>query len=304
VRAEADNRHHGQQRQCAHRATSHAHPLAPARRSEHDERQHEPRRCLHSHARHDHHRRRAQARGDARGEGQRTGQHEQHERVVVGAGDRQLEQHRVASDEHGRQLRRAVHPLRRACRQRDRREARQDRERLQCPQPSREPQPRQRVAGEREQRAIGRMLERPADEREHRVGGSFGGHVRVRIESVQDAQARKRQVAEHVLGDQRGAEQQGHVCRHDRQRDRAPRQRPRGEEHRRVACAHHERQRLKAARSQLQAETLKRAGHPAGPAAAASRHVRRRVPRRAGRHAEHARHHADQTERPERAQCR
>jgi hypothetical protein len=220
----------------------------------------------------------------------------------VGATDSQLEQHRVQSHEHRRRLRRAAHPARGARRQGDRPEARRHRDGLERPQAARQPELRKRIGAEREQGPVRRVLERPADEREHRVGGRFGRHVRVGVEAVQHAQARKRQVPEHVLGDERRSQQQHHIRRHDRQRDRPAWERARGEQHGGVARAHHERQRLEAGGSDPEPEAVQRAGQPARPAAAAPRHIRRRASRRARHHCEHARHHAHEARRPERAQ--
>jgi hypothetical protein len=43
------------------------------------------------------------------------------------------------------------------------------------------------------------MLEGPADERVDGIGERFGRHMRVRIEPMQAAHARKRDVSEDVL---------------------------------------------------------------------------------------------------------
>jgi hypothetical protein len=43
------------------------------------------------------------------------------------------------------------------------------------------------------------MLEGPADERIDGIGEGFGRHVRVRVEPVQAAHARERDVSEDVL---------------------------------------------------------------------------------------------------------
>jgi len=55
------------------------------------------------------------------------------------------------------------------------------------------------------------MQERPSDERVDRIGGRFGGDMRVGVQAVQRTHAREREVAENVLGDQRRPQEQGHV---------------------------------------------------------------------------------------------
>jgi hypothetical protein len=303
VRAEPDDRHDRKQHERSERARCHTSPLAPGRRRQHHEREHQPGRGLDAHARREHGGGRPQAWRDARREREGARQYEQHERVVVGAAHRQLEQHRVQAHEHRRRLRRAAHPARGARREGDRPEAGRHCERLERPQAARQPELRKRIGAEREQGSVRRVLEGPADEREHRVGRRFRRHVRVGVEAVQHAQARKRQVPEHVLGDEWRSQQQHHIRRRDRQRDRPAGELACGEEHGGVARAHDERQRLEAARSNAEPEAVKRAGQPGGPTAAAGRHIRRGTSRRARHHPEHAHHHAHQARSPECAQC-
>ena len=186
--------------------------------------------------------------------------------------------------------------------QRDRGEAGGDRERLQRPQPAGQPERRDRVAREREQRAVGRVLEGPADEQVDGIGGRLGGDVRVGVQPVQGAQPGEIEVAEHILGDQRGPEQQHEVRGDDRHPQGAPGQRARGEQHRHVARGHDQRERLEAVRADAHAEALEGAGQPARPAAAAGGDVLRWTARRARGEQEDAREHAEQAERAERAQ--
>jgi hypothetical protein len=152
--------------------------------------------------------------------------------------------------------------------QRDRGEAGGDRERLQRPQPSSEPERRDRVAREREQRAVGRVLEGPADEQVDGIGGRLGGDVRVRVHPVQGAQASEVEVAEDVLGDQRRTDQQREVRGDDRRPEHPSRQCAHGEQHGQIARGHDQRQRLKAVRAEAHAEARERARQPAWPASA------------------------------------
>jgi hypothetical protein len=143
------------------------------------------------------------------------------------------------------------------------------------------------------------MLERPSDERKDRIGRCFGGDVRVRVQAVQCPHAGEVQVAEDILGDQRRAEEQGHVREHDRHHDRAQRQRPSCQQDRHVARAHDQRQCLKTAARDAHTEAFERAGHPAGPAAAARRNVLRGPARGPGREQEDRRYDAEKPQRAE-----
>ena len=214
---------------------------------------------------------------------------------------RQHQQHGVQADERQRPVRGAPETPGRARDQRDRAEARDDRDRFERPQPTPEPQRDQRVAEEREQRAVWRVLKRPPDEAEHRVGGGFGGKVRVGVKPVQDPQPRERQVAEDVLGDQRRPKQQDRVRRHDRAHERRRRQSPRDQQHQRVARAHDQHQRLEAGAGEADVQAPQRTGQPGGPAAFAGRDVLPGCRGGAGAHQEDARHDAQQPERAERS---
>ncbi len=217
------------------------------------------------------------------------------------ASNRQHEQHGVQPHEARRPAAAAPEPVHRAPDQSDRREAREHRDRLERPQPAREPERRGRVAGEREQRAVGGVLERPSDEREDPVGGRFGGEVRVGVEAVQRAHAREREVAEHVLGDQRRSEQQDRVGEHDRSREHPYRQPPRARKHERVARAHDECEGLEAPTAETQPEAVPRARQPRRPAAAARGHVLRRRRRRSRADQQHGREDSEQSHRSDRS---
>jgi len=102
-----------------------------------------------------------------------------------------------------------------------------------------------------------------------RASMGFGRDVRIRVETVQHAQARKRQVAKHVLGDEWRSQQQHHVRRHDCERDCLARKSARCEQHGDVARAHHESQGLKARGAKSESEPVQRSIQPARPAAVA-----------------------------------
>ena len=182
--AEPDHANERDRQQAQRRARRHAPALAPARRRKHEERQRKPGRDLDAHA----HRQRAHAcahmRLGARRQRQRSGQRQQQQRVVVRAPDGQCKQHRVQAHKRGRPTCRQPHARACARDQGHRANARGDRHRLERPQGAGKPQRGGRVAGEREQRAVGRVQERPPDELEHRVGRRFGGDVRVWVQAV------------------------------------------------------------------------------------------------------------------------
>jgi len=90
---------------------------------------------------------------------------------------------------------------------------------------------------------------------------------------VQGAQTGEIEVAKDVLGDQWWAKQQHEVRGDDRARQRSHGQRARGEQHRQVARAHDQYQRLEAIRGDGNAKTLKGSSHPARPAATTGRYV-------------------------------
>jgi hypothetical protein len=206
--AEADQAKHREQSQAQHSRGRHAQALAGGGGSQYQERQRQPGGDLDPDPRDQRDRAGAKARAGPGGEEQRARQSQQQQRVVVIAADRQLEQHRIQAHEGGGEAGGVA--LLRGCaaHQRDRGEAGGDRERLQGPQPTRKSERGDRVATEGEQWAIGGVLEGPAYEQIDGVGGRLGGDVGVRIQPVQSAQSRKVEVAEHILGDQRWAQQQ------------------------------------------------------------------------------------------------
>jgi len=203
VRAKADQAEDREQREAQAGRARHAQALprvgpVPAR-PEHQERQRQPGGDLDPDACDQRSRAGAKAWAGPRCEQQRGGQRQQQQRVVVVAADRQLEQHGVQAHEGGGEAPRMALLRGRARHQRDRGEAGEDRERLQRPQSPGEPKGRDRVAPEREQRAIGRVLEGPAHEQVCRIRRHLGGDVRVGIHSVQGSQPREVEVSEDIL---------------------------------------------------------------------------------------------------------
>jgi hypothetical protein len=210
-----------------------------------------------------------------RAQQQREPEREQQQGVVVRAADREHEQHRVQPEERECERARAAQAAGRFSGEPDRPEAADGAERLQRPQTAGEAERRSRVAREREDGSVGRVLERPADEAENGIAPGFGGEVGVGVQAVQRAHAREREIAEHVLRDQRGPEQQDHVGRDHGCRDRRERKCPGRHQRDQVAPADHEHEHLEAALPELRAETAQRAGEPARPAAAVGGHVLR-----------------------------
>jgi hypothetical protein len=224
MRTETDQPEDRQGGERQHGAREHLEPFAGARGREHQERQHQAGRHLDADARHERACGGAEARVGAGRQRERGRQHQQDQRVVVRPADRQHEQYRVQPNERRRPAPGVPEATAGSHDQRHRAQAARDRQRLERPQPAGQPQRSRRVAREREQRTVGGVLERPSDEREDGVGRGFRRHVRIRVESVQSPHPPECQVPEHVLGDQRRAEQQDHVGRHDRDHQRAHRQ--------------------------------------------------------------------------------
>jgi hypothetical protein len=191
VHAEAEHADQSQRQQAGGRGQEHREPLAPARRGEHQERQHDPGGQLHADPRHEGRGRGPRTRPGGGCESQRCAQREQHQSVVVVAPHGQHQQYGVQPDE----CRSRDGGVPEACGgpgdQRDGAEARGRREALEQPQAAGRAERRGEVAGEREQRTVGGVLERPADEREHRIAGGFGGDMGVRIKAVQGAHPRE-----------------------------------------------------------------------------------------------------------------
>jgi hypothetical protein len=300
VHAEADHADREQHEQAERGARQRREALPSQRRCEDEERQHEPCGQLDSHTHRERARSGTQARTGPGAQREREREQRHDERVVVRAADRQHEQNGIQPHEARRPTAAAPEAVHGAPGQGDRGEARERSERLERPQTARQPERRGGVAGEREQRAVWGVLKRPADEREDPVGGRFGGEVRVGVEAVQRAHARKREVTEHVLGDQRRSEQQDRVREHDRSRDRAHRKPSRGREDERVARAHDQREGLEAPTAQTHAEAVPRACEPRWPATAARRHILRRRRRGARAHQQHGREDAEQSHRSDR----
>jgi hypothetical protein len=267
VSSEAGDRDQREQRERTGGAGRQAHARARTGARQHQERQRDAGGDLDADARDERDGGRASPRPGGRRERERRGDREHDEGVVVSAADGRLEQDGVEAHERRRPARGAPHRAGGASDRRDRGKARRDGRGLERPQRPRDPERRRRVAREREQRPVGRVLVRPADEHERGVAGGFGGDARVRIEPVQHAHARETDVAEHVLRQQRWAEEERDVRGDDREPDRRHRQRARSEQHEQVAPAHHERECLEGIRADRAAEPEQRAREPSRPAA-------------------------------------
>jgi hypothetical protein len=294
VGTEADEAEDRQRREAERRAARHAQALSHALGREHKKGKHQPRRDLDADA--DHQCPGGGPKPGARPGGQceRGGEEEHQQRVVVCSTHRQLEQHRVQADECSRPARGAAQPAGSARDHGDGAEAGEHGDRLECPQPGGDPERRRRVAHKREQWPVGGMLERPSDERKDRVGRRFGGDMGVGVQAVQRPHAREVQVAEHVLGDQRRTQEQRDMRDHDRRHDRPQRQRGGCQQDRHVACAHDQRQCLKAAARDADTKAFQRPGQPARPAAAARRNVLRGPAGGTGSEEEDRRYDAEQ----------
>jgi hypothetical protein len=283
---------------------AHAAPRSRAPPAEHEERQHDPGAQLHSDTRDERGRGRARARRGPGGEGQRAGEREQQQRVVVGAAHGEHQQHGVQSEERGGRRGRSAEAGGGASAQRNGAEAGGGGEALEQPQPAGEPQRRREIAREREQRPVGRVLEGPADEREDRIRGSFGGDVRVGVETVQRPHPREGEIAEDVLREQRRPQHEDDVREHDRGPERERRQRARADEDEQVAAAHDQHQELKGAAAEPFAEIRQRTRQPRGPAADAAGHVLRGSGGGARVEQENRHEHAGQANAPEGAHHR
>jgi hypothetical protein len=164
VRAKTDQSEGREQRQAQPSAPRHSQALTRAGRREHEERQCQPGGHLDPYPRDQRRRAAAKARIGAGCEHQRGGERQQQERVVVSAADGQLEQHRVQAHEGGGEAGAVALLPGRPRGQRHRADTRSNRDPLQGPQPAGKPEWRDRVAPEREQRAVGRVLEGPPHE--------------------------------------------------------------------------------------------------------------------------------------------
>ena len=266
MRAEADHAHHRHGQQAEGAREGHLEAAPPLPLAENQEGQHEPGRELDADAAGE--REGGAARARRRAERQPRSQGEDHERVVVGAADGQDQQHRVQAEEDRREGGRAAESCGGAGCEPHGAEAADGREHFQRPQRPGQAEGRRDVAGEREQRPVGRVLERPADEAEHGVGRGFGGKVRVGVQAVQGAHAGEGDVAERVLGDQGRPERDDHVGRHDPRRQPPQRYRTGACQHHREGAAGDEHQHLETGAAEVRAGTGKRARQPARPAAA------------------------------------
>ena len=153
--AEADQPDGAEREQAEHGAGGNLPAFAPARGGEHEKRQHQAGGDLDPDAHHERRCAGAEPGACPGGERQRPGEHHHQQRVVVGAADGEHEQHRVQPDERGRPAARVAELAGCARDERDRREARGDRDGLERPQAAGEPEGRGGVAGEREQRPVG-----------------------------------------------------------------------------------------------------------------------------------------------------
>ncbi len=245
MHSEAGDSHRHQHPQAQQSGRRRPPPLACLGGGEDEEGEHKPRCELHAHPCRQRHRPAPPPWSGAGGERQGERQGAQHQRVVVRSPYSHHQQHRVEPHEGRRPAARVPEPLGRPRNQCDGPQARQHSNHLQRPQAARHPQWGHRVAGQREQGAIGGVLEGPADERIGGVGEDLGGHMGVGVEAMQRPHAREGQVAEHVLGEQRRPQQERQVRRHHRSRQRSHRQRAGRHQHEQVAPAHGQHQRLK-----------------------------------------------------------
>jgi hypothetical protein len=301
VKTEAAQADCGERQEAQRRGERRPTPLAPIPAAQHQEREHEPGGELDADTRDQCSCPGPKARARARAQQQGERQQQQDQRVVVRTPDSQYEQHGIQPHECRRPARAMPEALRRPRDQRDRAETRGECHGFQHPQPAGQSEGGAGIARQREQGSVGRVLERPSDERKDGVCRSFCRDVGVGVQPVQRAHSGKSEVAEDVLGEQRGAERHDHVRQHDREGDRTERQSARSEQHEPVARAHDQRQGLKAAVGQGRAEFLKRAGHPRGPTAAAGGNEFRGPGRRAGAQQQDRRQHPCQPEHTEHA---
>jgi hypothetical protein len=273
VRTEADHPDEHDRREPAQRRQRRSDPPAGSRLAEREERQHEPGAQLHRDPRGERRGGRPRSRGRPGAQQQRQRQRRDQPRVVVGSPDREHHEHRVQAEEHGGEGGRAAEALGRARGQPHGGEAEHRARRFEGPQRAGQPERRRRVAREREQRSVRRVLEGPADEPVDGIGRSFRREMRVRIEPVQRAHARIHDVPEDVLGDQRWAEHDDHVRREDRRGQPPQRDRAGARKREQVAAADDQHQGLERTLAERRAGTGQRAREPARPAAAVGGHV-------------------------------
>jgi hypothetical protein len=294
VRPEPNQPERHERHEAEGRGAHDPHPLASAAGGEHEEGQHEPGRDLDRDAGRQRDRGRAEAWVGPRRERQRGREQHDDERVIVGAARGQHEEHRVQANERGRPAGRLTEPARSPGDERDRAEARGDRDRLERPQPAGDAERRGGVARDREKRTVGGVQEGPSDESEYGVGGHFGGDVRVGVKSVECSEPGEAQVPEHILGDERRTQQQDQVRGEDRRHQAADVQLSRRQQNEQVARGHDQHQRLEAAVGDTDVEPFQGARHPAGPATTAPGNVMRGCRGGAGAQKEDGRDDAEQ----------
>ncbi len=287
--AETDQRDDPDAEENERRASGHLHALAGPVGRQHDEGQREPGGHLDAHP--DRHRsaRCAKPRTGTRRQQHRGAEQHHHQRVVVRAADRHHQEDGIQADECRRPAPRVAELTRRRRHKPDTGEAGCDGHRFERPQARGQAERRKRIARQRKQRAVRRVLVEPPYELKGRVGGRVGGHMCIGVEPVKRAQPGEVQVAEHVLGYERRPEEQDHVREHDRPRDRAHRKPLGDHQHEQIARAHDQHQRLEAPGCYAHVEALERTSQPAGPAPDARRHILGGSRGRPGGHQEDAR---------------
>ncbi len=301
MNAEAHHPERHQRKQRHDRAQRRPHALPRRSSGQHQERQQQSGRQLHAHSCGQRRHAPAYTGAGSRGRRQRQRGHQHHQRVVVRAADRHHEQHWVQPHERGSPATVVSKPAGSACDQRDRCQAGAGRQRLERPQPCGDRERSGEVAGEREQRPVGRVLKGPAHVPVDGIARRFGREVGVGVEPVQRAHAREGEIAEHVLGDQRRSEHQDQVRSHDRAHQRPGWKRSPTQQDQGIAGAHQEHQRLEARTPQSAAQVAQRPCQPHRPAAFPRRHVLRRFGGRIGAQQRHRHEHPQQ---PQHDSCR
>ena len=299
--AEADHADGCDGEQGGGRCTQHRPAFARAPRCEGEKRQQQPRAHLHAHADGDARRGRAPARRRSGRQQQREADEQQQEGVVVRAAHGEGEEHRVQAHERGGPPARAAQHAGCPGDHGYGGEAGRGGQGFEDPHPGGQAERRGGVAREREHGPVGRVLERPAEELEDRVGGRFGREMGVRVEPVQRAHAGEGEVAEDILRDQRRPEGEQHVGEHDHRRDRPHRHGAGADEHEQVAAAHDQREGLEAAAGEPQVKARQRAREPVRPAAGARGDETGGSSRGARRGHERAHDHGTEAEGGERA---
>jgi hypothetical protein len=275
VHPEAHQAHHQQHQQAHYGRRRRAPALPPVGGGEHQEGQQQARRELYPHPRRQRCRARPQPRKLPRRQRQGAGNRQQHKGVVVGAPHRQHQQDGVEANEGRRPAGGATQPSGRLRDQGDGGEAREDGDHLECPQPPRQAEGHDGIAGEGEQGAVGRVQEGPPDVAIGGVPEGFRGHMGVGVQSMEGAHAGEGQVSEDILGDQRRPQRQDHVGPHDRDRQGPHRQRAGAPQNEQIARGHHQDQRLKGRTGKTHVQSCQRPRQPPRPAPHPRRNVLR-----------------------------